>query len=363
MDFKQISLSISALRFPLIAAIVLIHTDMHNIIIGGVNYCPPGKYENFEIIHHLLTNEFARTAVPLFFLISGILFFRTPDFNCSIYLSKLKSRIRSLFIPYIFWNLAVFGVQAISQWLFPSMLSGRNKLITNFSSLDFLTMFWNHNHEGVPICYQFWFIRDLIIVVILSPIIYWIIKKTPIIVAVIGVFWLFGIWPNVTGFECVSIFFFSLGGWLGIYKDKLYKLFGLNIRQIIIGIIIYAIVIAFSTYCWKNGNTIPYNLLHKIGILIGIIASFNYVRYLTEQIKFVPNRFLINSSFFIYGYHGITIALIMKTYAKLVPLNEGTIISGYFLCCIITIVFGLFLYSLLMKLFPKFGNLITGGRG
>lgn len=108
-------------------------------------------------------------------------------------------------------------------------------------------------------------------------------------------------------------------------------MFGLNIRQIIIGIIIYAIVIAFSTYCWKNGNTIPYNLLHKIGILIGIIASFNYVRYLTEQIKFVPNRFLINSSFFIYGYHGITIALIMKTYAKLVPLNEGTIISGYFL--------------------------------
>lgn len=363
IDFKQVSIAISTLRFPLIAAIVLIHTDMHNIIMDGIEYCPSRKYENFEIIHHLFTNELARTAVPLFFLISGILFFRTPDFNFSIYLSKLKSRIRSLFIPYIFWNLAVFGVQAISQWLFPSMLSGRNKLITNFSSLDFLTMFWNHNHVGEPICYQFWFIRDLIIVVILSPIIYWIIKKIPVTIAIIGILWLWEILPNVIGFKCVSIFFFSLGGWLGINKEKLYELFGLNVRQTIITMTLYIIIIAFSTLFWKNGNTIPYNFSHKIGILIGMIVLFNYVRYFAEQKKIVPNRFLINSSFFIYGYHGITVALVMKTYAKLVPWNEGTIILGYFLCWIITTALGLFLYFFLMKLFPNFGNLITGERG
>lgn len=362
-DFNRISFVISTLRFPLIAAIVLIHTDMHNIIIGEVEYCPAGKYKDFEIIHHLFTNELARIAVPLYFLISGILFFRKPNWGRAIYLSKLKSRIRSLLIPYLFWNLAIFVVQAVSQWLFPSMLSGRNKLIADFSLLDYIMMFWNHNHTGVPICYQFWFIRDLIVVVILSPIIYWIIKKMPIAIAVIGILWFSDIWPNIIGLGAVSVFFFSLGGWLSINRDKLLKLFGLNNKEIIMTVVCYVLAIAASTFFWSDGNVILYNLMHKAGIIVGIIVLFNGIRYISERITFAPNQFLINSSFFIYGYHGMTVALIMKLYAKLVPWYEGTIILGYFVCWAITILLGLFLYYSMMKLFPKFGIWITGGRG
>ena len=52
------------------------------------------------------TNIMMDTIVPTFFFISGYLFFRT--YTPSAYMDKLRSRVRSLLVPYLLWN-AIFA--------------------------------------------------------------------------------------------------------------------------------------------------------------------------------------------------------------------------------------------------------------
>ena len=117
------------------------------------------QFPVYNVIRHIVTDEIEKIAIPLFFFISGFLFFYRSEFSFATYGLKLKRRIRTLLIPYLFWNMVVLLYKFLTQTFFLSMTSGRNKLISDFNWLDWLNVFWNH-YEGNPICYQFWFIRN-----------------------------------------------------------------------------------------------------------------------------------------------------------------------------------------------------------
>ncbi len=55
-------------------------------------------------------------AVPIFFFISGYLFFlNVENFNHHAYIKKLNKRLYSLLIPYIVWNIIYIGYQFVSE--------------------------------------------------------------------------------------------------------------------------------------------------------------------------------------------------------------------------------------------------------
>jgi hypothetical protein len=91
------------------------------------------------------------------------------------------------------------------------MTSGRNKLIVDYGWLDWMNLFWNYR-EGMPVCYQFWFIRDLIFVVLFVPVLYYFIKYCKAFaVVLLGGLWLFDLWfdmPGVNKYSCFFLFFF-----------------------------------------------------------------------------------------------------------------------------------------------------------
>jgi hypothetical protein len=114
-------------------AVVFIHTHMGNISVGGESLIQESQFPCFAAVFHLLTDVFARIAVPCFFVIAGYLFFYgIKAWNKQVYFAKLKSRVHSLLIPYVFWN--VFWVVALyaGQLLFPHLLSGKNRLISDY---------------------------------------------------------------------------------------------------------------------------------------------------------------------------------------------------------------------------------------
>lgn len=80
-------------------------------------------------------------------------------------------------------------------------MSGKNKLIVDYSISDWCWAFWNTNMinplavhtEAYPICYQFWFIRDLMVVMLLSPLIHFLLAKLrQYAILCLGAIWLFG---------------------------------------------------------------------------------------------------------------------------------------------------------------------------
>lgn len=356
-----LSSTITYLRLPLIIAVVFIHTQLGETIINGEYIAGESIFIIHDILFHIITNEIARIAVPLFFFISGFLFFyRTDTFNFNNYIKKIRKRFRTLLIPYIFWNLAVVLLFLLSQLFLSSLLSGKNKLIVDYSIIDWLNILWDKG-DGMPICYQFWFIRDLIVVVLLSPLVYYFIKYIKIYgMILLGILWTFGLWFDVVGFSITSFFFFALGGWFSINKRDFTIDFNKYRSS---STIIYLILLIVNTIIWYN-NIESLGFVYNIGILVGIVTVISWTAFGLEKNKIKPNTFLAGSSFFVYAYHGMPIALLSKVYMKLTApfISEFTMIAGYLIIPFIIVSIGVGIYAILHKYLPRFTAFITGGR-
>lgn len=86
-----LSKTIMFLRFPLIVSVVFIHAGLEGVVIGGNVTVHDGQFPIYESVYHVITNELARVSVPLFFFISGFLFFYRTDFSMKAYGQKLKN--------------------------------------------------------------------------------------------------------------------------------------------------------------------------------------------------------------------------------------------------------------------------------
>jgi hypothetical protein len=78
----------------------------------------------------------------------------------------------------------VVGLFFLAQTLMPSLTSGASKPIMDYSALDWLKAFWAKDSPdpdkiGMPIDYPLWFIRDLMMVMLFSPVVYGWVSYQP----------------------------------------------------------------------------------------------------------------------------------------------------------------------------------------
>ena len=352
---------IGYLRFWLIVGVVLIHSVPDKVVIGGENIVDGHNFEIYSTFRYLISEVVARIAVPAFFFISVFLFFyKTETFDCNTYLRKLKKRSRTLLVPYLFWNLVVVLLFYLTQTLLSGLTSGENLLIKDYTWLNWLKAFWDGNKiDGdMPINYPLWFVRDLMVVIIISPIVYLCVKRLKIIfVIALGLLWLSGTWFSISGFSIAALFFFSFGAYFSIEKRSF---LGLMNKLFPYSLGIYIIIAIFDLltrqYDWHA-------YIHNIGILVGLSAVMSFAAYGIGKQKLHANPFLANSSFFIYVYHGMPLAFLIKFSVKVLqPQTDAGLIIMYLVGPLITILVGLGIYRVLTKYFPKFTAIITGGR-
>ncbi|MCR4859754.1 MAG: acyltransferase, partial [Bacteroidales bacterium] len=146
-----------------------------------------------------------KVCVPLFFVISGYLFFRNmpekPDVRW--FWGKISSRFFTLVIPYLIANIIAWVCYYFAITQVPSMVSG----FFGDSWKDPLFVFWTG-----PVNLSLWFIRELIVAVLLSPLVYLLVRYLGWWgVLALGVLWALKIGP-------APEFFFSAGACLGIRK-------------------------------------------------------------------------------------------------------------------------------------------------
>lgn len=191
-----ISKTIDNLRFPLTVGVVFIHFYIGNgLNISGITY----GMENpdwYYFIVNIVSLVFAQISVPLFFVISGFLFFLgSNDFNSDLYISKIKKRVKTLLIPYILWN--VIAVVWELKCFIPFLSAYFPPVELKFSVIRIINTFiCESNNMGIfihpggeleknatctvenvfPIHVPFWYVRDLILLVVLTPVIYRFIK-------------------------------------------------------------------------------------------------------------------------------------------------------------------------------------------
>lgn len=347
---------ISFLRFPLIVGVVLMHTKLRNInglqATDMVAIFPfDGAYPLYENTIYFFTQVFLPIRVPLFFFFSGILFFyKIESMTQNIYTSKLKKRFWSLLIPYIIWNILFILVYNISGNLFPGSIDGF--IGEGYSTKDWLILLWK------PSSYQFWFVRDLIVVVLFTPFIYWMIKKfNLLLILIFGLLWTMALWSNGSGFPISAFFFFSLGAYFSLTKKNCIEIVQCRTKLWGIGYLILATL----AFIYRDCQWAIY--IKQISIIWGSAFIIALTSYYISEGRWKVNKFLSESSFFIYAYHIMALPIIRRFIEIFIPLNSdfnATIF--YFVWGFVSVLIGILGYYLLKKYFPKPLSLITGGR-
>lgn len=340
----NISKTITALRFPICVMVVFIHSTL-SVNIGGVDAMAGGGY---YVIHDYVSYGLCASAVPLFFLISGFLYFKgcESQFGLKDYMAKNRKRLRTLLIPYLLWNIFTLLLFGAVQTLMPHMMSGKHTLIVDYSLRDWLMAFWNAG-EGFPINGPMWFIRDLIVLSLLSILIYPFIKNKLIGLFIVILFFAFGIRGE----------YFILGAWLGVHGIDFVN----HCKKIwIIAIIGYFVLVGINM---SLDDTI-HNVIKSIHEFLGVIAITGLFGRIYERGEIGRNvLFLSGTTFFIYAFHQQPLLMICKLWKKFMPSSDIFDITGYFLLPFVIIAISVLLYIGMQRIAPKTLAVLTGGRG
>lgn len=192
-----------------IILVLYIHSGFHPNEIQGMaaNGC----------VQNVVSEMLGRCAVPLFYVISGYLFFlKVPDGMQSIY-GKMRKRVRTLVVPYLIGCLFFVVFLALVESL-PGTSRFMNGGIIPLFGKPFGEIVWSvfcDAGNGTPCAFQLWFLRDLIIIVATSPLWYWCLRRMG---------WLFVVLAFVLTYVAVShvpfkaLFWFALGGQIASCK-------------------------------------------------------------------------------------------------------------------------------------------------
>lgn len=337
---------INFLRFPLIIAVLFIHN--YNPSVVGNN-----ELHIYNGVSEFFSQVLGRVAVPFFFLISGFLFFfKVEHFDSSIFAKKINSRLHSLILPYLFWNLLLLIIQTATFWLLGNTV-GRS----GFSMLGILKSLWNSN-SGYPISYQFWFIRDLIITVLISPVLYFLIKKLNLtVLIVLFALWFFNKATSNPGINTTSLFFFSMGAW-----------FSVNGKRLTSCVITesYFVLCSYPFLIFVDLLTIGTSVniyIHNMGIIVGIWFWLMVVYRIVYKYRIKPNGFLTKVSFFLFAFHEPLLSILKRrTFSYFEPSNDLAFTFFYFTNVMLVSLIGMILYVGLSRVAPKFLKIISGGR-
>ena len=116
------------------------------------------------IAESLLGNQLSQVAVPGFFFLSGILFFRNYDLRETR--RKWRSRAVSLLIPYLLWNFLYYLGYLIGTHL-PGLSTVVGREAVPLSVIDFLQGVFLYKYN-----YVFWYLFQLILLTLISPLLY-----------------------------------------------------------------------------------------------------------------------------------------------------------------------------------------------
>lgn len=209
----KITDAIKVLRFPLIVLVVYIH--MSDSAIGDWGNIMESGRPFYSLLTINLPRLFCDIAVPIFFIISGYLFFlKTPDkFGKEEWSSQLSKRWHTLVIPYFIWNTLSYMATALKRVLFPGTMAQDPHGDLYFLE-DFKTIYWDW-----PLDYPLWYVRELILIALVAPLFYYGLKKAPILfLLATTAYYLFA--PAWNGFNSHAVFYFSVGAYLSIHHIK-----------------------------------------------------------------------------------------------------------------------------------------------
>lgn len=324
---------------------------------------------------YLFANGLLRFRIPMLFMISGYLY---AMYDHRSYGQQLKSRFRTLLIPYLLWSafglLLTFAFQQIPYTADIVVQANLDQLGDNRPYTEIGWMGIIKRWLGHPIAYQLWFLLTLFVFNLLYPVIRWLVVKIPYIwlpLAFIYFLFLFYL-PFI---DSRGLLFFSLGVWIqkkNFSVEEQPKWFSLGLCLILfIGLNVIKTFMAFELEPFEfrqaTGPTvtaITLTMLYQFSILAGILAMwFGADRIIQKVMKQAWFHKVSGFSFFIFGMHVPLLPYVM-TWALLslnfLPLYRFVL---YIVVPLVVLLFCIWTAGLVRRYLPGVYSMLTGGRG
>lgn len=352
---KYLSNKLTFFSFWLIVFVVLLHSL--NIDFSTCNNL-------FCNLQYLLSHKLSQIAVPLFFIISGYLYFHKLGLNCKIRLSFFvvnnKKRIRSVLVPYILWCTLWFLFMYIIQCL-PAIRSYFPQPLHEMSTKDKLLNLYYY-----PLNYPFWFLRELLTLFVISPLIFLLVKYLKwlfLILIIVVVLMLDELitFMGITLLSATPFFYFGLGAFFTLLKTPM----RFNAKKVLafLLIVVWLLLNIISLYNEKEPFLVK-NLNHGFQILkdtIGCLALW-YLYDLLNRKKQWKNYQFYNYSFFIFAFHGIPTLILVKISMALFKDDALSLFISYMIIVPSIIMLSIVIGMVLKKILPNFYNVLVGSR-
>jgi len=344
----RLSEVITWLRFPLILLIILLHCYSVEKI--------PGNHDTYFKVIYPFSLWLGETGVPAFFFISGFLFY----FKNKSYISKLKARIHTLLLPYLIWNGALLILFLVLFILgAPQNINGTN--MADYDLLDYIRLFWDRGSfdkgNFVPLLCPLWYIRNLLIMSIISPLLFYIIRYAREAFLFTIACWWMTTYNNA--FIPQTILFFSLGAYFSIFGINPLGFFRKKKVEIIILFAIFGLCDILSHVLTET----PVNLqIHRLSLILNIPVLFLVADYcIMHGIK--SSKMLPHAAFIVFCIHYPIVVVLRKTCINLFSEESDFVhIILYFICIISATIISLTFYFHINKFFPKTKALLSGNR-
>lgn len=349
---KEQSKTLTLLKGFAIILVVMIHCDVRNAM--GVEHL-----SGLDLYMQGLTRVIVINAVPLFFFISGYLFFLKKD----TYQNKWKKRFKSLVIPYIIWCIIGFLIPFVFQqvlglgYLFKGG-EGHLKPIAEFEAWDYLKMFWNIR-DGLPILSTLWFLRNLILLVALTPIFHFLATRLkwgfPVLLA--ANYLIFH--QNFLCLSSADMFFFGMGNWLMLSRNSgRVLLLDKQKYNWLIPIWLLAFTIDLIAYYYDTQETLARNIF----VVIDCMLMYRLMRTAVDKWNMTWLVNISAASFFIYLFHEPWLGYIQGMFFKFVHPTGFFCYLMPWLFCTLAVGYSYIAYLILKRFVPKLLNVMTGAR-
>lgn len=229
----------------------------------------------------ILVNVVAKVAVPYFFFVSALFLFRNFENTKVWYVSVLKKRFHTLLIPFFMTNLL-----ALLMYSLESVLTGLVHCVP-LSTLVRDMMRYAYCAVGLdftryPLVGSLWFVRNLMVLVLLSPVIHYAVCKHRNIGVIVTVI-MFGLWASPIsttvffriGFSLEGLFWFVAGAYCVKYLPK--RHIPEHYEQLCAMCLIVMLIFGIIAYVW-----LPQKIVF-IGKSISVVAGMLF--FLISMIK------------------------------------------------------------------------------
>ena len=355
--------------------VLYIHSGFHDNEILGM----PVNHATQNVISGWLGS----LAVPLFFMLSGFLFFLKMPYGMKSILQKMRKRVRTVLIPYLIGCsfCALFFIATAALPFTSRFMNGE----LSFLSLPLPDLIWK-TFIHPPLAFQLWFLQHLIAIVALAPLLYVALTKMGWAFAILS-FAASTVDPTTHNIMA-SFFWFSIGGLTALSpsRDKIIsrqfdnstirQFDNSTIRQFDNSTITFihrnVLIVSFAIFVISRllSGYIEIQWLSRAVRILSVFSGIVSVWLIYDNIVGadfkLSNRPLLSAacgySFFIYLFHVPTLNIPRKIIVAILGKTSFGYLTSYLLSPFIFAAVAIIIGVLLRRYANKLFCIMTGGR-